>query len=377
MAPKKPPAKLVDPGQWNLVPHPLKLLVVRLLACLVRCSAKKITRDIDVLELFAGQRALTFACQKSGFSARGCDILLEPELHNIETQDGLDHLCELMLQIKPGGVLWGALPCKSWIWIARNGTGRTSSNPGGHRHVPRIAEANLQVENFVALATVARLRGVDFVVENPSSSLIFKFEPLAELLSWSGAHMALTYMGCFESCHCKPLHLWSSWSGIAEMRRRKPQALEPLAERVGTSVNGRGKELTESAAYTAAFGMAFAKLLEEKSDLVCIRKAMKRPAAAISKSSSSSSTTSPATLDLPRQDWRKKGGAGGQKEENDRIQSCWASVLETTHMGTHGLEGAEEACWRAHPSTPGRSLLLIIVLLELKRKACGTRALHH
>ena len=296
MPPKRPPTKLVDPKKWNGVPSVLKLLLVKLVACLAECARGNVKRDVDLVEIFAGERALTFAVQNQGYVAEGCDILLDPTLHDILSDEGMEHLCKLVLRIKPGGILWGALPCKSWVWISRNGTGRCVQNPGGFTYVPRIAEANQQVEHFVALATLAYLRDVDFVVENPKSSLIFKYEPLSALMTWSKGSIVNTYMGAFASNHCKPLMLGSSWAGIAGMSRAKPSGSEPLAERRGNAVNGRSKELTQSAAYTQEFGEAFADLLSTKlAPHGKQRPAMKRPAAAAASSAASSHTTTRAS----------------------------------------------------------------------------------
>ena len=178
-----------------------------------------------------------------------------------------------MLQLRPGGVLWGP-PCKTWIWIARNGTGRTASRPAGKASVERVAQANLQVENFCVLAALAWLRGCDWVVENPSSTVIHKFKPLDRLMAWTGSSTTRTYMGAFGSEHCKPLQLWSSWNGIQTMKRKKPLGCKPLARRKGKSVTGLRGDLTRSAAYTKAFGQAFAKSLKLKKDGKSLEKLM-------------------------------------------------------------------------------------------------------
>ena len=112
MPPKRPPTKLVDPKKWNGVPSVLKLLLVKLAACLAECARGNAKRDVDLVEIFAGERALTFTVQNQGYVAEGCDILLDPALHDILLDEGVKYLCKLVLRIKPGGVCGVYCPAK-------------------------------------------------------------------------------------------------------------------------------------------------------------------------------------------------------------------------------------------------------------------------
>lgn len=264
---------LFDKKKYQTAPKVIKDLFPRLKGFLKKMGNKCPARTLDSLEIFAGQQELTKAVNQLNMKGQACDILSKPLLHNIETPDGLEYLASKVLQLRPGGVLWGP-PCKTWIWIARNGTGRTASRPAGKASVERVAQANLQVENFCVLAALAWLRGCDWVVENPSSTVIHKFKPLDRLMAWTGSSTTRTYMGAFGSEHCKPLQLWSSWNGIQTMKRKKPLGCKPLARRKGKSVTGLRGDLTRSAAYTKAFGQAFAKSLKLKKDGKSLEKLM-------------------------------------------------------------------------------------------------------
>lgn len=256
---------LFNQKKYQSAPKVIKdLFEKRLKTFVKKMGNKNTTRRLDSLEIFAGQQELTKAVNAENMKGEGCDILSKPKLHNIETQQGLEYLAAKVVQLREGGVLWGGPPCKTWIWISRNGTGRTAKSPAGRPTVPRVAQANLQVENFCLLAALAHLRGCDYVVENPSSTLIHQFKPLKSLMQWTQSHSVRTYMGAFGSEHCKPLMLWSSWKGIQAMRRRKPKGLKPLATRKGKSITGIRGDLTLSAAYTKGFGKAFAKSLKLK-----------------------------------------------------------------------------------------------------------------
>lgn len=239
---------LFDQKKLDSAPKVVKDLFPRLKGFLAKAQQRQQRRRLDLVEIFAGQQELTKAVNEENMKGEACDILTKPKLHNIESQEGLEHLASKILQMKPGGVLWGGPPCKTWIWISRSGTYRTAKRPQGSLKVPRVAQANLPVENFTLLAAVAHLRGVDYVVENPSSTLIHEFKPLKALMKWTGAYSVRTYMGAFDSEHCKPLQLFSNWHGIQGMKRQKPKGLKPLATRKGKCVTGISKSLTASAA---------------------------------------------------------------------------------------------------------------------------------
>ena len=47
---------------------------------------------------------------------------------DIMTFAGFQLLLQLTLRLRPGGVLWLAWPCASFVRVARNGTGRTKAH---------------------------------------------------------------------------------------------------------------------------------------------------------------------------------------------------------------------------------------------------------
>ena len=87
-----------------------------------------------------------------------------------------------VLQIKPGGLLWIALECSGHVWIGRYGTGRSAATPAGDARQDRIRIANVCIGMAATLMTLAWLRGVYVVLENPPGSTISKLEPLATVL---------------------------------------------------------------------------------------------------------------------------------------------------------------------------------------------------
>ena len=97
-----------------------------------------------------------------------------------------------------------------------------------------------------------------FVIENPGSTLLYRFDVVSDLAQWTGAQKVRTYMGAFSSEYSKPIDLLGTFPHLQAMRRPRPVCAKSLVTRCGKQVNGKSKELTASAACTYEFGDAFA-----------------------------------------------------------------------------------------------------------------------
>jgi len=114
-------------------------------------------RTTDSLELFSGERAITNNCQWAGFASVAYDKKdskpCRPQ--DICTKAGLRTAIREVLRIRPGGFLWAGPECKSWVFIARRGTGRTKFHAAGDKKVKRVSNANTMILNLVALFCLA------------------------------------------------------------------------------------------------------------------------------------------------------------------------------------------------------------------------------
>ncbi len=59
------------------------------------------------------------------------DIRDEPELHDLLSVCGFLYGLRMTLRLKAGGLLWGGIPCSSWVWLNSKNTRRTSTRPWG------------------------------------------------------------------------------------------------------------------------------------------------------------------------------------------------------------------------------------------------------
>ena len=120
---------------WTLVPFTVLQCVISLCFSLGQGS------DLQLLDLFCGKGNMGKAFMEAGLSAVSIDILMNSRF-DILKDDGYAIIIYLTLRLKPFvGILFAGRPCKSWIWLARGHTGRSSENLSGDvKELVRITE---------------------------------------------------------------------------------------------------------------------------------------------------------------------------------------------------------------------------------------------
>lgn len=99
---------------------------------------------------------------------------------------------------------------------------------------------------------------IDFVIEQPSSSFLFQYEPMVQALKLVCGKTVTFNMAAFKHPSLKPTRLWGTapWlEAFGRCARMLPVGdTKPLADRdVNGGVTGRNLDLTASAAYTDEF----------------------------------------------------------------------------------------------------------------------------
>jgi hypothetical protein len=127
-----------------------------------------------------------------------------------------------------------------------------------------------RIANFVAFAIRAGARlGIYYVLEQPLSSIMFKYLPVATALADTGAARVHLNLGDFGAETAKPLCLMGAAPWLPDLRaegRRRSATVLPMLQ--GTlavrshegQVTGRTAALTESAAYPEPFCEEVARL---------------------------------------------------------------------------------------------------------------------
>ena len=108
--------------------HVLQLDVLRGLG-LAAHGGQQPERDLDFIEVFAGEAAVTKALRAMGHTG-ACMDLRRDARHNVLQPVGFITLLALVMRLRPRGLLWLAPVCSTWVFMSRGSTGRRELRPG-------------------------------------------------------------------------------------------------------------------------------------------------------------------------------------------------------------------------------------------------------
>lgn len=175
-------------------------MVVGLRSMVFGCSVAEVLRehadlyrDLDVVELWSGVGAIAEAAREAGFAAVEFDINRVPgttdtdrpaETENILLEPGFKRALELTMRLRPGGILWMAPVCSSWVFLSLSRTKRKrGTRYEGNMGCRAVREGNEMARIAAFLYKVAHARGATPVLENPPSSTLFLYGPLVDSLA--------------------------------------------------------------------------------------------------------------------------------------------------------------------------------------------------
>ena len=238
-------------------------------------------RDLDVVELWSGVGAIVAAATAAGFMAmpfdkfrtKGVTDTADPDTtEDILLEAGFRKALSLVLRLRPGGLLWMAPVCSSWIFLNLRNTKRTTVRGkrfGGNLKYLPVQHGNRMAEMAAFLFLVAVSRGVHAVVENPASSMMFNYETFALACGlWSKCFWAVLAHCRFSTARYgsrlgKKFKLMCSHGWVLQLAcrctcpGRKHQRLS-TEKTVGGKrrVTGLKQALKDSAAYPPKMGIA-------------------------------------------------------------------------------------------------------------------------
>ena len=159
---------------WR-VPDHVKEMVPEHIRRLLGCSGSQalvVLRNLHFLDVCAGKAGITRWATLGGLQGCAYDRSYGPHM-DMNTDEGLALALILLFRVQPGGLLFIAAQCSSWVWISRSRTGRTKENPEGDYSKPHVAEGNALNSRTALLCTIASAIGAFWVIEQPASSLFF------------------------------------------------------------------------------------------------------------------------------------------------------------------------------------------------------------
>ena len=129
-------------------------------------------RELDGLEVFAGTKHLTAGCRSHGLLFGTIEVEDGAD-QDVLTPAGLAKTISFLCRVKTRGLLWLRIPRSSWVTVARSKERRYFFHPEGNTNNEYTSRHNQLAEVGMNLAWLAYCLGVFFVIEQPSSSVLF------------------------------------------------------------------------------------------------------------------------------------------------------------------------------------------------------------
>ena len=238
-------------------------------------------RDLDVVELWSGVESIVSAATAAGFAAvpfdkfriRGVRDTDDPDMTEyILLEAGFRRALSLALRLRPGGLLWMAPVCSSWIFLNLRSTKRTRVGgprfQGNLKYLP-VQQGNRMAEMAAFFFLVAVSRGVQVVIENPATSMMFNYECFANACAlwpkrfWAVLPHCRYSTAPFGARYGKKFKLMGSHAWALRLAckclcpGRKHKSLTTVKNVSGKkAVTGVMQALKDSSAYPPAMGVA-------------------------------------------------------------------------------------------------------------------------
>ncbi len=246
---------------------PKALLRVLFLLAQVPGCHDHLPQGVHAVEFFAGKHRICKAFRMKGAQSIPYDKYTIDNRMDMNSSVGFALALLLVLAVRPGGLIWMAPVCSSWVFINRSTSMRSALNPCGDRSLPHVADGNLQAPRVALLAWLAAARGCSWVLEQPRSSILWHHPRFQLLLHHLQVFRAPLCLGDFGAATEKPIYLWSSHAWIQEVRPRgrkakaKHTTCQQRRDANGKLVVDGGRLLKSSQTYPRAFGQAVASAL--------------------------------------------------------------------------------------------------------------------
>ena len=147
-------------------------------------------RHLDCVELWAGVATISRAASQEGMEAVAMDITRipgetdrkGPRTENILLKDGFMNALFSVLCLRPGGLLWMAPVCSSFVYMNSSNCKRTKQNPAGDTGYGPVRDGNRMALIAAFLYAIAMLIGAKPIIEQPAGSVMFSFAPLKKVI---------------------------------------------------------------------------------------------------------------------------------------------------------------------------------------------------
>jgi hypothetical protein len=219
------------------------------------------------IEYFAGDSELMKAHLEMGFSECTRWDKVFSELHDVEKNSALRMWLDDLGLSAVGCLTWLGTQCSSFLVVCMAQSQRKLRNLyRGDEGRPFVEKGNRLLGITSLIWFLSCLQDGHPALEQPANSVLPKAEPLASVLSFTGANKTMTWLGAFGGSSPKPLQIWHIAKEYSELRRPRPDSNETPDKLYSVAVgpggqkrfSGKKRLMKESQAYTCNFARAVA-----------------------------------------------------------------------------------------------------------------------
>ena len=222
---------------------------------------------IGGVEFFSGVQSITKGLMTNGIDTIPYDLNINQQM-DFNSDVGFAFAVWLVLRLQPGGVLFAAPPCSSWVWVSRSSSGRSYDCPLGNQLRKKVRDANILVSRLVLLMALALGRGCTIAWEQPGGTLMHFHPKMRMFMQKFKIYEIWTWMGMYGAPTAKATRLWCSHRWIRGMYQKLDKSKIPVYngqemvvefhDVLGLKRATGRKGLKSSQSYPLAFGEAFA-----------------------------------------------------------------------------------------------------------------------
>ena len=237
-------------------------------------STNVVLSPIRLLDYYAGQGLILDEALKCGFAGLSFEINDDNIRQDALSPEGLITQFVYALRMEDhyrSLAHWGTV-CSSWIWMSRSSTGRAVWQPLGDSWSASARAGNVMVSRMALVLYLLVAKQVMWIVEQPSSSLMFLHPRLSQFRRWAGYLEARTTMAEYGGSSSKPTTLRGSPPWLQQLERKiTPQtrarlrkegvALADVAEENRRKTVTGNKNLKGSQAYPRGYAKAVVQQL--------------------------------------------------------------------------------------------------------------------
>jgi len=199
---------------WYGVPS----MVIHLALTVIRACNLDHKQTLHHVEYFAGKQAVTNAFQAAGLVAMSFERDRDMVHQNLLTDAGFLTAFLYTMKILDGGGTLAAPVCSSWTFMNRGTSKRSVDKPLGNTRLSYIQDANVMVSRVCMLCWLAAARGLMWIIEQPSGSLMEHHPRFQDMIKHMEVHRIFVKMADFSAPSEKGTWLYSNYKHIEDIK---------------------------------------------------------------------------------------------------------------------------------------------------------------